>query len=156
MKKLLAIVFLLLMFPGISQAGEKEKLKELKPEFRRRVVEMLELARVSWPDKKIVIAEAYRSQARQNRLYKKGAATTTVRKSKHTEGLAADIYFVDKTGAIIPYGKAPYDELGTIAESVGLCWGGRWKTPFDPGHFQLGYTGDFYRTKAAEAKGATA
>lgn len=159
MKRAALIFFSAVLFfqPRNLYAGAEEaKLQTLQPEFRSRVVEMLDLARASWPDKKIVIAEAYRSQARQDRLYKKGAATTTVKKSKHTEGLAVDVYFVDARGAIIPYGKAPYDELGIIGESVGLCWGGRWKTPFDPGHFQLGYTGEYYKGKGAEAIGATA
>lgn len=156
MKRLAFIFFsaALLFSPrNLWANAEEAKLHTLQPAFRSRVVEMIELARASWPDKKIVIAEAYRSQSRQDRLYKKGRATTTVRKSKHTEGLAVDIYFVDKKG-IIPFERAPYRELGIIGERLGLCWGGRWKAPFDPGHFQLGYTGDYY--KKAEAIGATA
>ncbi len=34
-------------------------------------------------------------------------------------------------------GIPDYEEAGKIAESVGLVWGGRWKTPDRP-HFQLG------------------
>lgn len=120
-----------------AQTQEQRKLATLRPAFREQVVEMLELARASWPDRRIVITEAYRPQRRQDALYKQGRHVTAVRKSKHTEGLAVDVYFVTTIGGlIIPYEGAPYDELGVIGESVGMRWGGRWKQPFDPGHFE--------------------
>lgn len=128
---------LFLSLPAYSDpSAESEKLLQLTPQFRAQVKEMLELARISWPDKKIIISEAYRPQKRQDALYKKGRHVTAVKKSKHTLGLAVDIYFLDQNGNIIDYGKAPYDELGVIAESCGMTWGGRWKIPFDPGHFE--------------------
>lgn len=32
---------------------------------------------------------------------------------------------------------AIWQQIGVIAEQVGLEWGGRWKKPYDPGHVQL-------------------
>lgn len=60
---------------------------------------------------------------------------TTVRISNHTRGLAADIYFI-RNGKIVDF-NADYTALGELAEGLGLTWGGRWKKPFDPGHFEL-------------------
>jgi peptidoglycan LD-endopeptidase CwlK len=35
-------------------------------------------------------------------------------------------------------GRDPsYTIAGEIGESLGLEWGGRWKSPFDPGHLQM-------------------
>lgn len=30
-----------------------------------------------------------------------------------------------------------WTRIGLIGEKLGLRWGGRWKQPFDPGHFEL-------------------
>ena len=49
--------------------------------------------------------------------------------------MALDVYFV-YGGKILSYEDAPYKELGELGESLGFEWGGRWKKPFDPGHFQ--------------------
>ena len=31
-----------------------------------------------------------------------------------------------------------WTKIGLIGEKLGLRWGGRWKRPFDPGHFEEG------------------
>ncbi len=30
-----------------------------------------------------------------------------------------------------------YEKAGRIGEGLGLVWGGRWKSPFDPSHLEL-------------------
>lgn len=56
-------------------------------------------------------------------------------KSKHQYGLAVDV-------VPIVNGKAVWDnvvlwrKVGVIGERLGLRWGGRWKHPYDPGHFE--------------------
>jgi len=116
-------------------ATDEKKLSSMKFEASKRVKELLETARKRWPEYKIILAETYRTQERQDKLYKKGKNTTTVRISKHTLGLAADIYFTDGK-RILAYEEAPYLELGKMGEDLGLTWGGRWKIPFDPAHYE--------------------
>jgi len=36
-------------------------------------------------------------------------------------------------------------KLGAIGENLGLRWGGRWKKPHDPGHFEYMLPGDRFR-----------
>lgn len=120
----------------IRAMDEQAKLNQLKPEAKEVFTQFLQEARETFPKQKIIVAEVYRTQARQDKLFEKGSSTTMVRVSMHTKRLAADIYFV-KNGKILPYEKAPYLILGRIAERLGLTWGGRWKVPFDPGHYEL-------------------
>ncbi len=137
----LALIFLLI-FGVNSYAGQEkmiknlDKLKTLKIEFRSNIEILL-----GWADERfpynITIACSYRSPEEQNRLYLKGTSTTTLRggQSKHQKDLAVDIYFI-KDKKIVPYNE-DYLKLGEKAESLGLTWGGRWKKPFDPGHFEM-------------------
>ncbi len=117
------------------QATEEQKLGMMNPEASKRIRELLKTARVKWPEHKIVLAETYRMQERQDELYKKGKNTTTVKISKHTLGLAADIYFTNGK-RILKVEEAPYKELCEIAEGLGLTCGYRWKVPFDPAHHE--------------------
>jgi peptidoglycan L-alanyl-D-glutamate endopeptidase CwlK len=90
----------------------------------------------------------YRSQAEQDALYAigrtaPGSKVTWTKASRHTRRTAFDI-------AILKDGKPVWDtkvdvnvdlvpdylEAGQIGESVGLEWGGRWRSPDFP-HFQL-------------------
>lgn len=137
------ILFLICLLFAMSQVKvegaemtEEQKLKGLEPLTRTKIEILLHLARKKWPEHKIVLAETYRTQARQDKLFAKGPTTTTVRVSMHTKHRAADIYFVNAK-RILRYEEAPYLQLGEMAESLGLTWGGRWKVPFDPGHFEL-------------------
>lgn len=128
--------------PGIRTTRREMRIKNIKrlntleDEFKRRINFLLTWAQVKFHND-ITIACTYRSPEEQNRLYKKGPSTTKLKgwESKHQHGLAVDIYFV-RNGKIVPYGK-DYLRLGEKAESLGITWGGRWKIPFDPGHFEL-------------------
>jgi len=141
MKFCMSFVFLFLfvffiLIPCASPLSEKEKLGQLTPEAREVFTEFLRQARIQFPGHKIIMAETYRTQARQDELFKKGNSMTTVKISMHTRRLAADIYFM-KDGKILAYEKAPYLKLGELGEGFGLRWGGRWKVPFDPGHYEF-------------------
>ena len=90
----------------------------------------------------------YRSQEEQNELYaqgrtKPGRRVTWTTLSKHTGRVAFDIAItragtpvwdvkVDVNNDEIP----DYQQAGQIGESVGLTWGGRWKTPDLP-HYEV-------------------
>lgn len=95
-----------------------------------------------------VFTSTLRTQEEQDALYEQGRSkpgpiVTWTRRSKHIEGIAFDIAIVkdgratwnmkvDVNGDDIP----DYQQAGEIGESLGLTWGGRWKTPDYP-HFQL-------------------
>lgn len=137
--KMFMFVLPLLFFAFNTQAEsliEKEKINGLLPEAKSVFRSFIDEARKQFPKYVIVVAETYRTQARQDELFKKGNSMTTVKVSKHTKRIAADIYFI-KNGKISAYHEAPYLELGELGESFGLRWGGRWQMPFDPGHFEL-------------------
>jgi len=78
----------------------------------------------------------YRSASQQLSLYQSGKGVTSTTKSRHMLGMAfdLDIHGWDRN-------KIPtwwWNILGPYAEArYGLSWGGRWKQPYDPGHFQL-------------------
>ena len=119
------------------QALESEKLLMMREDASRKIAELLKLARKQFAYK-VRLAETYRTQQRQNVLYLKGKSTTTNKVSTHTKRLAADIYLIfnDKILSYIE-NPAAYNQLGEMGEALGLTWGGRWKIPFDPAHFEL-------------------
>ena len=92
---------------------------------------------------KIRITQGYRSKAEQDALYaqgrtKPGNKVTNARGgySMHNWGVAFDFCRND--------GRKPYDDsdgfftkVGKIGESIGLEWGGSWKSIVDKPHFQL-------------------
>ena len=89
-----------------------------------------------------------RTQEEQDALYAQGRTrpgpkVTWTRKSKHIEGRAFDIAILrdgkpcwdvkaDVNGDAVP----DYDQAGEIGESVGLRWGGRFKSPDRP-HYEV-------------------
>ena len=121
-----------MIMTSVANATEGKKLSKLQPVMKEKITVLLAVARKQFPQYNLVLAETYRSQERQNELYNKGRHVTAVKVSKHTQGLAADIYFTDGK-RILEYEEAPYLMLGELAESLGLTWGGRWKTPFAVG-----------------------
>ena len=74
---------------------------------------------------------------------KPGPKVTWTLKSRHIDGEAFDIV-ICKAGVpewdvkvdVDEDGIPDYTEAGQIGESIGLVWGGRWRTPDFP-HFQL-------------------
>ena len=96
----------------------------------------------------IIITEGYRTVAYQDSLYAKGRTkagniVTNAKgkdyQSQHQWGIAFDI-------AINGTQKEVYDNTLMIKaskcfKSVGLKWGGDWKTPIDKPHFYLGKWG---------------
>jgi len=70
----------------------------------------------------------------------KNKNTTRARgyQSYHQFGLAADVAFKRNGKVVIserdPWAMRGYELYGEVAESVGLTWGGRWKSIKDYGH----------------------
>lgn len=87
----------------------------------------------------VLITETYRSQERQNSLYeigrtKPGKKVTWTKNSRHTSRRAWDICKNVKGGEYSD--KEFFKQCGKIAESLGITWGGSWKTPDYP-HFEI-------------------
>ena len=93
----------------------------------------------------IKIGETLRTTAEQDALYaqgrtKPGKIVTNAKGSSyssyHQWGTAFDIYRADGCGAY--YDKDGFfSKVGAIGVSIGLEWGGSWKSIVDKPHFQL-------------------
>lgn len=120
----------------MSVTETNRDLSLLNDVFREKVELFLEEA---WD--RIFITEAFRSQERQNYLYKQGREAPYLDKQKvtwtldsmHTKGLAIDIAF--KWAELYPSSMYTWWEIGEIANKYGIDWGwDLWKT--DKPHFQ--------------------
>ena len=94
---------------------------------------------------KIGISECLRTKEEQDRLYAKGrtAEGSIVTNAKgasfssmHQWGIAFDFYRNDKKGAY-ENGDKFFEKVGKIGKSLGLEWGGDFRTIKDLPHFQL-------------------
>lgn len=93
----------------------------------------------------IKITECFRTVKEQDDLYaqgrtKPGKIVTNARgstySSMHMWGVAFDICRNDGKGAYNTSGGF-FDKVGKIGQSIGLEWGGSWKSIVDKPHFQL-------------------
>lgn len=94
---------------------------------------------------KIGIGECVRTVKEQDDLYaqgrtKPGAKVTNAKgstySSMHQWGVAFDFYRNDGKGAFVDT-DGFFTKVGKIGQSIGLEWGGSWKSPVDKPHFQL-------------------
>lgn len=94
---------------------------------------------------KIGIGECVRTKKEQDTLYAKGRtapgkivtnAKGSTYSSMHQWGVAFDFYRNDGKGAF-ENKDGFFDKVGKIGKSLGLMWGGDWKSPVDKPHFQL-------------------
>ena len=107
----------------------------LHPYFRDKVLDLIEICKAKGIE--LAFVETYRTHAKQNEYKGMGKRYTRSGggKSKHQYGLAVDV-------VPIVNGEAQWDNLalwkkvGITGEKLGLRWGGRWRYPFDPGHFE--------------------
>lgn len=106
---------------------------------------------------KIKIGECVRTVAEQDALYAKGRtapggkvtnAKGSTYSSMHQWGVAFDFFLdmdVDKDGTksddAFNNSTSLFDKVGAIGQSIGLEWGGAWKSIIDRPHFQLPYWG---------------
>jgi len=115
---------------------------------------------------RFILTATYRPQVEQDALYAQGRLSlkevngfrvlaglqpitfeqnkkvTWVKKSRHTDREAFDIAMLDKEGKVT-WMTIAYKAAGRIGKSVGLVWGGDWKTPDYP-HFELPKPTDKY------------
>ena len=93
----------------------------------------------------IGIGESFRTKEEQDALYAKGRtapgnivtnAKGSSYSSHHQWGTAFDIYRNDGKG-VYKDSDGFFEKAGEIGKSIGLEWGGDWKSPVDKPHFQL-------------------
>jgi D-alanyl-D-alanine carboxypeptidase-like protein len=115
------------------------RLSKVVPSILVRYVEALRQVR-----KEVALCypfETRRSGDRQLWLFRQGrdwpgqivTAAATLATSWHAAGAAIDSVFIDKNGKVtwnIPLSQ--WADFGSIMESHGLAWGGRWKRPDSP------------------------
>lgn len=120
-------------------AAEKEEkiISKLLPEFAVKVRKFLNAARTAGLTN-ITLFSGYRSVEEQQAIFNKRDGSTNARGgfSWHNYGMAVDVVFIDTKGNPSWGAKWPWQKLGEIGESVGLEWGGRFKSIKDLGHFQ--------------------
>ena len=126
-------------------------VKELHPELQIK----LSLLQSECKKQGIVIGvgECLRTKAEQDALYAKGRtkpgkivtkAKGNTYSSMHQWGVAVDIYLkmdVDGDGSTVDdafnNSTGLFNKVGKIGQSIGLEWGGSWKSIKDLPHFQL-------------------
>lgn len=108
----------------------------LYPPFKEKILNVLSLAKAA--GLRVVVFETYRSQARQQTLFKRGA-TRLKTNGMHHYGVACDIVFLDEKGnpTWTEQERGDWAKLGKIIKSQGLVWGGDWPRFTDKPHAQM-------------------
>lgn len=120
-------------------------LDDLHPSFRCLAVELL--ARATAEKLPIQIIETKRSIRQHKINVDNGTSWLSHKLSRHCFGLAVDVAPV-RCLSLPDWGpdEPEWEQLGLIGESIGLVWGGRWKSK-DKAHFEsskaLLYVTDF-------------
>lgn len=124
-------------------------LEALHPYFRDKVIELIALARKKGIE--LAVVETYRTRAKQMEYQSMGKKYTRIGAgySKHQYGLAVDLVPI-VNGEPQWHNRALWYKVGIIGERLGLRWGGRWKRPYDPAHFE--WTGGLTPQELASGK----
>lgn len=106
----------------------------LHPAFRNKVLMLIIECHRQGIELKV--NETWRSRALQNYYRSKGSRVTTLEggKSRHQYGLAVDV--VPYINGKLAWNRKTLSKVGKIGESLGLGWGGKWRRPYDPCHFE--------------------
>lgn len=125
----------------------------LDPDFSQRLLLVFKLMRERH-GYDMVLIEGWRSPERQAQLVSMGPHVTHAGpgQSWHQVGLAADCAFL-RDGRIViserdPWAARGYQLYGELAQSVGLTWGGSWRSIVDLGHVELRRPGALQRAPA--------
>jgi peptidoglycan L-alanyl-D-glutamate endopeptidase CwlK len=126
--------------PLTSSASRQWEL--LDESFRQRLLLVFKRMREEH-GYQMVLLEGYRSAERQATLAALGPSVTLAGpfESLHQHGLAADCAFIREGRIVISEADAwamrGYEKYGEVARSVGLDWGGDWRSLKDYGHIEL-------------------
>ena len=110
-------------------------LSALHPFFRDKVIELISVCHAKGIE--LAVVETYRTVAKQNEYKKLGKIYTRSvgGRSKHQYGLAVDVVPIIDDSATW-HNETVWKKIGQAGEKLGLRWGGRWRHPYDPGHFE--------------------
>lgn len=110
-------------------------LNSLHPYFRDKIVELIHLCKKQGIE--LAVVESFRTHAKQSEYFGMGRKYTRSKggKSKHQYGLAVDVVPVVDSIAVWD-NTTLWKRIGVIGEKLGLRWGGRWRAPYDPAHFE--------------------
>lgn len=110
-------------------------LNALHPYFRDRIIALIETCKAKGIE--LAIVESYRTPSKQHEYKTMGKKYTSsgAGKSKHQYGLAIDVVPIVDSAAVWD-NAALWRKIGVVGEKLGLRWGGRWRHPYDPGHFE--------------------
>lgn len=110
-------------------------LKSLHPFFRDKIIELI--ADCKEKGIELAIVETYRTHAKQHEYKTMGKRYTNSKagQSRHQYGLAVDVVPVVDSVAVWD-NTLLWKKIGIVGEKLGLRWGGRWRNPYDPGHFE--------------------
>ena len=110
-------------------------LDALHPYFRDQVATLIALCKAKGIE--LAVVESYRTHSKQNEYKSMGKNYTRSGggKSKHQYGLAVDV--VPMIDSVAQWENTKlWRKVGVIGEQLGLRWGGRWRSLYDPGHFE--------------------
>jgi hypothetical protein len=110
-------------------------LSALHPYFRDKIQQLIHSC--SQKGITLVVVESFRTKAKQAEYFGMGRKYTRSKggKSKHQYGLACDVVPI-VNGVPQWDDKILWRAVGMEGEKLGLRWGGRWRTPYDPAHFE--------------------
>lgn len=110
-------------------------LNSLHPFFRDRVIELIDACKKKGIE--LAVVETYRTPSKQHEYKTMGKKYTSsgAGKSKHQYGLAIDVVPIVDSAAVWDNALL-WRKIGLVGEKLGLRWGGRWRKPYDPGHFE--------------------
>ena len=110
-------------------------LQALHPFFRDKVLLLMNRCRAQGID--MAGVESFRTHAKQAEYFSMGRKYTRFKggRSRHQYGLAVDVVPI-VNGKAEWKNKRLWKKIGITGEKLGLRWGGRWKTPYDPAHFE--------------------
>lgn len=130
-------------------------VKQLHPDLQKKIKQLQDICKKSGIT--IGISECLRTVAEQDAFYAQGRTKPGIKvtnckggtySSMHQWGVAFDFYLimdVDGDGKTNDdsYNDATglFEKVGKLGQSIGLEWGGSWKSPVDKPHFQLPYWG---------------
>lgn len=122
-------------------------LNSLHPYFRDRIAELIEVCKKQGIE--LAVVESYRTHAKQAEYFGMGRKYTRSKggNSKHQYGLAVDVVPVID-GKAVWENHALWRKIGVNGERLGLRWGGRWRAPYDPAHFE--WSGGITTTQLAK------
>lgn len=117
------------------------RIEDLRPEVATTARKFVSEAKKQGID--LLITCTYRDPASQNELYAQGRTApgpivTNARawQSWHQYRVAFDVVPI-VAGKPVWSDRKLWERIGALGESLGLEWGGRWKTLVDRPHFQL-------------------